>query len=153
MMWKPKWTKRTEKPAEIEASNPALKQALGDFKVSVRAWSDAAYNRPRTGQSIVVQGAWRLAAGWSLAAVLLAGATSGGFYQHHQRVVAAQVAAAHKAEQERQAAAQRARDTAENKEQAQQEDDVLASVDNDVSREVPSAMEPLAQLTDDGESK
>jgi hypothetical protein len=52
-----------------------------------------------------------------------------------------------KAEQGRQAAAQRALDP------AQQEEDMLASVDTDVSREVPSAMEPLAQLTDEGESK
>ena len=147
MTWKPKWTNRTEEPAEIEASDPALKQALGDFKASVRAWSDAAYNRPRTVQRIVVHRSWQLAAGWSLAVALLAGTVSGGIYEHHQRVVAAQIAAAHKAEQERQAAAQRAVD------QAQQEDDVLASVDTDVSREVPSAMEPLAQLTDEGESK
>ena len=117
----------------------------------MRAWSDAAYNRPRTVQSIVVHRAWlgsvRLAAGWSLAVVLLAGTVSGGFYEHHRRVAAAHIAAVQKAEQERQAAAQRALD------QAQQEDDVLASVDTDVSREVPSAMEPLAQLTNEGESK
>jgi hypothetical protein len=145
--WKPRWTRWTEEPAEIEASDRALKQALKDFKASVRAWSDTAYNRPRPAQSVVVYRAWRLAAGWSLAAVLLAGTASGAFYEHRQRVVAAQIAAAHKVEQERQAAAQRAQD------QAQEEDDVLASVDTDVSREVPSAMESLAQLTDEGESK
>ena len=33
--------------------------------------------------------------------------------------------------------------------QARQEDDILASVDRDISREVPSAMEPLAALTED----
>jgi hypothetical protein len=151
MTWKPKWTNRTEDPAEIEASDPALNRALGDFKASVRAWSEAAYNRPLTVQSIAVHrarlGSVRLAAGWSLALALLVGTVSGGFYEHHQRVVAAKIAAAHKAEQDREAAAQRALD------QAQQEDDVLASVDTDVSREVPSAMEPLAQLTHEGESK
>ena len=147
MTWKAKWTSRTEEPAEIEASDPALKQALGDFKASVRAWSDAAHHRPHTAQSIVVHRSWQLAAGWSLAAVLLTGTMSGGFYEHHQRVVAAHIAAVQKAEQGRQAAAQRALD------QAQQEEDMLASVDTDVSREVPSAMEPLAQLTDEGESK
>jgi hypothetical protein len=147
MNWKPKLTSRAEEPADIEALDPALKQALGDFKASVRSWSDAAYNRQRAAQSVVVRRSWQLAAGWSLAAVLLAGTVSGGFYEHHQRVVAAQIAAAHKAEQERQAAAQRARD------EAQKEDDILASVDTDVSREVPSAMEPLAQLTDEGESR
>jgi hypothetical protein len=30
--------------------------------------------------------------------------------------------------------------------QAREEEDLLAKVDSDVSREVPSAMEPLAQL-------
>ncbi len=147
MNWKPKLTKRAEEPADLEALDPALKQALGDFKASVRGWSDAAYTRPRTAQSMVVRRSWRLAAGWSLAAVLLAGTVSGGFYEHHKLVVAAQIAAAQKAEQERQAAAQRARD------EAQHEDDILASVDKDISREVPSAMEPLAQLDDEGESR
>jgi hypothetical protein len=147
MNWKPKLTSRAEEPADLEALDPALKQALGDFKASVRGWSDAAYNRPRTAQSMVVRRSWRLAAGWSLAAVLLAGTASGGFYEHHKLVVAAQIAAAQKAEQERQAAAQRARD------EAQHEDDILASVDKDISREVPSAMEPLAQLDDEGESR
>jgi len=41
------------------------------------------------------------------------------------------------AEQQRLAAQERAR---------QEEEDLLAKVDSDVSREVPSAMEPLAQL-------
>lgn len=151
MNWISKLKSRAAEPADIEALDPALKQALGDFKASVRAWSDAACSRPRTAQSVVVRRAWlrsgRLAAGWSLAAVLLAITVSGGLYEHHQQVVAAQIAAAHKAEQDRQAAAQRARD------KAQQEDDILASVDTDVSREVPSAMEPLAQLTDEAESR
>jgi len=30
---------------------------------------------------------------------------------------------------------------------------LMAAVDSDVSREVPAAMEPLAQLMDEGESK
>ena len=84
MNWKPKLTSRPEEPADIEALDPALKQALGDFKASVRGWSDAAYNRQHTAQSIVVSRSWRLAAGWSLAAVLLAGTVSGGFYEHQQ---------------------------------------------------------------------
>jgi hypothetical protein len=47
------------------------------------------------------------------------------------------IAVARAAEQQRQAAQERAR---------QEEEDLLAKVDSDVSREVPSAMEPLAQL-------
>ncbi len=50
------------------------------------------------------------------------------------------IAAARVAEQQRLVAQQRER-------QARQEDeDLLAKVDSDVSREVPLAMEPLAQL-------
>jgi hypothetical protein len=47
-------------------------------------------------------------------------------------------------EQERLAALERAR---------QEEEDLLAKVDSDVSREVPSAMEPLAQLMAEDETK
>jgi hypothetical protein len=147
MNWKPKLTSRPEEPADIEALDPALKQVLGDFRASVRSWSDAAYRRQLGAQKVVVRRSWQLAAGWSLAAAVLAGTVSGGFYEHHQRIIAAQIAAAQKEYQERQAAAQRARD------EAQKEDDILASVDKDVSREVPNAMEPLAQLTDEGESR
>jgi hypothetical protein len=35
--------------------------------------------------------------------------------------------------------------------QAREEEDLLAKVDSDVSREVPVAMEPLARLMDEGE--
>jgi hypothetical protein len=74
-------------------------------------------------------------------------AVSGGFYEHHQRVVAAQIAAARAAEQQRQAALVRAQ------QEAQEEEEMLASVDTAVSREVPTAMEPLAQLSEDSESR
>jgi hypothetical protein len=140
-------TGRAGEPAEIESLDPTLKQALGDFKASVRAWSEAAYNRPRTMREVVVHRTLRLAAGWSLATVLLAGTVSVGLYEHHQQQVQARLVAAREAEHQRQLAAQRAR------EEAQQEDDILASVDTAVSREVPSAMEPLAALTDETEAK
>lgn len=146
MSWR-RWINRAEEPVEMDALDPAMKQALGDFKTSVHAWSDAAYQRPRTAESAVLRRSWRLAAGWSLAAVLLTGTVSGGFYEHHRAQVAAQLAAQREAEQQRTLALQQAEDA------AQQEDDVLASVDKDVSREVPSAMEPLAQLGDESESQ
>ncbi len=79
--------------------------------------------------------------------MLIAGAASGGVHVHHQRVIAAQVAAQRAAEQERQEAIARAQ------KQAQEEEEMLASVDTAVSREVPSAMEPLAQLSDESESR
>jgi hypothetical protein len=127
---------RTEESAEFEALDPVLQQSLGDFKASVHAWSDAMVSRPRTARQVVVRRTWRLAAGWALASVLLAGAASGGLYEHHHRQEMARIAAARAAEHERQAAAERART----------EEDLLARVDSDVSREVPSALEPLAQL-------
>jgi hypothetical protein len=142
MNWIQRFTSRAGEPIEIDALDPALKQALGDFKASFHAWSDAAYNRPRALHQVVVRRTWRLAAGWSLASLLLAGTISGGLYEHH-RQVEAKIAAAQEAQRQRELAAQQTR------ERAQQEEDMLASVDTDISREVPAAMEPLAALTDD----
>ncbi len=118
-----------------------LKQALGEFKASVHAWSAAEMSRERSARNVVVHRTWRLAAGWSLAIVVLVGTASGGVYEMHQRELQAQAAAVREAEHQRQLAAQKAQ------EEAQQEEDMLASVDTDVSREVPSAMDPLAQLS------
>lgn len=146
MTWKRQGTGRAEEQADLDELDPALKQALADFKANVRAWSDAAYNRPRPARSGAVRKSWVLAAGWSLAAVLLASGVSGGVYVHHENVLRAQLAAQRAAEQQRQAA-QRA------EQEAQLEEDILASVDTAVSREVPRAMEPLAQLSEEEESR
>ena len=136
------WTKKRNEMSEQETQDLALdetlSQALADFKLSVHAWSDAELSRPR----ILVQGvrrrSWRLAAGVALGCTLLASGVSGGFYEQHQRHEAARIAAeAQAAEQKRLVAAEKAR---------QDEEDLLAKVDSDVSRETPSAMEPLAQL-------
>jgi hypothetical protein len=65
-------------------------------------------------------------------------------FEHQQKVQAARTAeAARAAEQQKVIAEQRARE----------EEDLLANVDSDVSREVPSAMEPLAQLMTDDETR
>jgi hypothetical protein len=138
---------RAEEPVDAEQMDPGLKQALGDFKASVRAWSEAAYNRPRAFSEAVVRRSWRLVWGWSLTVVLLAGTVSGGFYEHHRALVLAELTAEHNAQQQRQLAFQH------EQELAQQEEETLASVDGDVSREVPSAMEPLAQLGDESQSQ
>jgi hypothetical protein len=145
MSWK-WWTNRAKEPIEMEAFDPALKQALGDFKASVQAWSDAAYSRPRTVRETVVRRSWRLAAGWSVASMLITGTLSVGLYEHHHTQVLAEFAAQRAAEEQRQLAAERAQEL------ARQEEDMLASVDTDVSREVPSPMEPLAQLNDGSEA-
>jgi uncharacterized protein HemX len=119
----------------------ALDEALRDFRLSVHAWSDAVYSRPRTAVvPLASRHIWRLAAGWALGCVLVAGGASAGLWQHHQQQMEIRSAAARVAEQQRLIALQHAQ-------QARQEDeDLLAKVDSDVSREVPTAMEPLAQL-------
>ena len=146
MSWK-RWTNRAEEPVDWEALDPVLKKALGDFKAGVRAWSDAAYNRPRSAQSAVVRRSWRLAAGWSLTLVLVAGTVSGGLFERHRAREIARAAAERAGEVQRQLAVRHAEEV------TAQEEDALASMDRDVSREVPSAMEPLAQLPDETESQ
>lgn len=117
----------------------AMEQALSNFRLSVHAWSDAVYNRPqRTLMAAPRHGVWRIAAGWALACSLLVGGVSTGLYVQHERQAeqASRLAAAREAEHERLMDDMRARE-AEN---------LLANVDKDVSREVPSALEPLADL-------
>jgi hypothetical protein len=135
-----------------EIDDPVLAEALKHFKASVDAWSGAAYSRPRTTVVSTVRHSWRRAAGWALGCVLAAGSLAGGVYEHHHRQelarIAAMQAAAQKALQARQEAEQSAAANAATKDQ-----DLLAAVDSDVSREVPAAMEPLAQLMDEGRAR
>jgi hypothetical protein len=84
---------------------------------------------------------WQLATVWALGCVLVLSGVS-GVYEHHRRVM--KMAAARIAEQQRLAALEQAR---------QEDEDLLAKVDSDVSREVPSAMEPLAQLMAEDETR
>lgn len=139
-----KWNVAAAQHDEREAIDPGMQQALGDFKANVHAWSEAMLHRPRTVREVVVRRTWRLAAGWALASVLVAGAVSGGVYERNQRQQQARIAAERDAAHQRELAAQH----------PQEVEDLLAKVDNDVSREVPSAMEPLAYLmTEDATSK
>ena len=146
------WTEKSAgKPDQAEAvtglyrasaqdaaiQDPALEEALKNFRLSVHAWSDAAYSRPRTTVQIVRHRSRRLAVGWALAGVLMVGGVSGGMFERHRKIEQARIAAAAQlAEQQK----------ALREQQAKEEEDLLAKVDSDVSRQVPSAMEPLAQL-------
>ena len=112
-----------------------LEETLSRFRSSVHAWSEAAYRRPRAATHPESRKVWRLAAGWALGCALVAGGVSGGIVERHHRQEMARIAVA-QVEQRRLKAEQ----------QAREEEDLLAKVDSDVSREVPSAMEPLAQL-------
>jgi hypothetical protein len=139
-----------EKPAGLQAmdaQDAELEAVLKDFRSSVHAWSDAAYQRPRPVAQEIRHRSWRLAAGWALGFVLVAGSVSGGVIEHHHRQALAQIAAQQRAaEQQRQLREQQARAT-------ETDEVLLAGVDSDVSRQVPSAMEPLAQMMAEDETK
>jgi predicted nucleic acid-binding Zn ribbon protein len=131
----------------VDFEDAEFEEALKNFKSSVHAWSDAAYSRPRTVAREVRVRSWRLAAGWALGCVLVAGSVSGGLMERHHRAELARIAAQQRAvEQARQLQQQQAR--------AKITDEVLlADVDSAVSRQVPDAMEPLAQMMADDETK
>jgi hypothetical protein len=127
----------------VSAEDVELDEALKNFKSSIDAWSDAAYSRPRGLKQEVRHRSWRLALGWALGCALVAGSVSGGLLERHHRAEVARIAAEQRAaEQQKQLREQQAR--------AQVSDEaLLADVDSDVSRQVPSAMEPLAQMMDE----
>ncbi|HUA91800.1 MAG TPA: hypothetical protein VL991_04490 [Terracidiphilus sp.] len=118
-------------------ADPLLEQALGNFRQSVHAWSKAAYERPRTAAPIAVHRGWRLAASWALGCVLAAGSLTGALYKYHHRQVIEKTSVA-QARRSQQLAVQQSR--------TNDDEDLLANVDSDISRDVPAAMEPLAQL-------
>jgi hypothetical protein len=126
-----------------------LDEALTNFRLSVHAWSESAFSRPQSAVAPVApRRIWRLALGLALSFVLVAGGVSARLWEDHQREMRS--AAARVAEQQR----LQERLVAQQRDQrAQQEDeDLLAKVDSDVSRGVPVAMEPLAQLMAEDET-
>lgn len=123
-----------------------LDSALKNFRLSVRAWSEAELSRPRTVKAPTRTAVWRMAAGWAMGCVLVLGVGSVGVHEHERRVQAAREQAVQVAHQEaeRKLAAENA---------ALDEDALLQHVDSDVARQVPTAMDPLAGLVDVNESK
>jgi hypothetical protein len=115
-----------------------LEKALVNFRESVHGWSDAEFNRPRTVHGAAYSN-WRPMLAWTLGLVVVAGGVSGGIYDHHRIVVERQQTAARIAHERQLAEQQKARE----------DESLLANVDTDVSRSVPAAMEPLAQLMED----
>jgi hypothetical protein len=136
-----KLTGRADNP---ESMGPELREALGDFKLSVHAWSEAMISRPREAKA-PARTNWSAVTRWALGCVVFAGTVSGGLYQNHKQVEAAKVEAARIAEQ------QRAMDAA--KVTNADEEDLMADIDSDVARQVPSALEPMATLMNDDEIK
>jgi hypothetical protein len=98
-----------------------------------------------------------MAASWALGCLLAAGSLAGTLYERHQQQEAARMAAIKAAEQkaalEHKAAEQPVAATVVTRRQptavrraANENENLLATVDSDVSRQVPAAMEPLAQM-------
>jgi hypothetical protein len=134
------------RPDEAEALEPEMREALGNFRSSVTAWSEAMMSRPREVKA-PVRTNWGLVTKWALGCAVFAGTVSGGLYQNHRQQETAKVeaaaAAARAAEQQREIVARAAKE--------QSAEDLMAKVDSDISREVPSALEPMASMmTDDG---
>ena len=159
----------SQKKLSREMEDPMLGEALSQFKASIDAWSEAAYHRPRTVAGMN-RHRWRLAAGWALGSLLAFGSLAGGVYQRFHSQDLARIAALKTAEQkaagerltrvEKLAAAEKALEQRQASEQADAatrpsdpNEDLMATLDIDVSREVPAAMEPLAQLIDDSGAK
>ena len=136
-----KQTGHAEDPEKLE---PELREALGDFKLSVDAWSDAMISRPREAKA-PVRANWGAVTKWALGCVVFAGTVSGGVYQNHKQVEAAKVEAARVAEQQ-----QREMEAA--KVAKLNEEDLMANIDSDVARQVPSALQPLATLMAEDEA-
>jgi hypothetical protein len=126
-----------------ELDDPNLRDALRDFRSSVHTWSDATYSAARTAQAPRAI-AWRRTLAWALSLAISAGALSGAVYErHHQQMLADQ-------QHQRELQLEHQQQVAAQQQHARESEDLLAKIDSDVAREVPSAMEPLAQMmTDD----
>ena len=148
MIFMDKFAGHKAQPQELrtlDEQNSELDEALTNFRLSIHAWSEAAFSRPRTAVAAVApRRVWRLAVSLALGCVLVAGGASAGLWEHHQREM--KRAEARVAEQQRMVAQQRDQQAQQARQARFEDEDLLAKVDSDVSREVPLAMEPLAQL-------
>jgi hypothetical protein len=137
-----------EKPTveleKLETLEPEVREALGNFKMSVDAWSEAMMSRPREAKA-PARTNWSAVTKWALGCVVFAGTVSGGLYQNHQQLEAAKVEAARIAEQQRELEAAKLA--------MLDEEDLMANVDSDVARQVPSALQPLATLMTEDEAQ
>ena len=149
MKWNARQNEVDEELDEMRM-DPALKEAIGDFRQSVHAWSEAAMSRPRPAIHPAVHTAWRVAVSWAMGCLLAAGSVGGALYERRHQQEKAQQATAQQARQKELAAEAAAANTGTTKASTREQDEqLLAEVDSDVSREVPSAMEPLAELMDE----
>jgi len=127
----------------VEFQDAAIESAIENFRRSVRAWSEAELSHARAVQTAIRHRSWRLAMGWALGCALVMGGASGVLLERRHQAEQARIKTLQDAEHRRQVAAQRVKDA----------DEELAKVNSDVARDVPSAMEPLAQLMGEDESQ
>lgn len=123
--------KDSEDGLQIDA---ALEKTLSDFRSIVHAWSDGVYSQPHRPVKVHTT-SWRMATGWALGCVVAIASLSGGLYERHHLKEQAKIAAAAEAARQQKIEAEQLKANEE-----------LAKIDGDVSREIPSAMEPLAQM-------
>ena len=120
-----------------ETADTEMEQALGEFRTSVKAWSEAALRQPMAAAAPAPRLAWQGRLAWAMGFVLAVGAASGAVYEnHHQKVLAWEAHQRLIQQEQRAEAAKRAAEM----------DLLMANVDRDVSQEVPDALEPLAQM-------
>lgn len=131
--------KRTQSEDGLEME-PELREAISNFKSSVDAWSESAISRTRQ-VTTPARAGWGVATKWALGCAVFVCTVSGGVYQNHRQQESAKIEAARIAQQQRELAAER----------AEEEADLMARVDSDIARQVPSALEPLASLMDENQ--
>jgi len=136
--------KLTGQAEDAEKLEPELRKILGDFKLSVDAWSDSMISRPREAKAPARKN-WSAVTKWALGCAVFAGTVSSGVYQNHRQVEAAKVEAARIAGQQRSLEAAKVANV--------NEEDLMADVDSDVARQVPSALEPMATMMNDDQTK
>src|SRR5437868_458840 len=95
-------TQQAGQTADRALHDPHMEQVLRDFRSSVHAWSEAAYQRHRRVEIARRRVAWRKAAVWTLGSVLVVGGAGGGLLEHQHRKEQARIAAAREAEHQRQ---------------------------------------------------
>src|ERR1700739_5100309 len=122
---------------DAEMLEPELREALGDFKLSVEAWGEAMMSRPRAAKA-PARTNWSAVTKWALGCVVFAGTVSGGLYQNHKQLEAQKIEAARIAEQQRAIEAAKVPQA--------DEEDLMADVDSGVAGEVQRPVRALTTL-------
>jgi len=140
-----------DSPIDPHVTDLHVDDALNNFRLSLRAWSD--HELTRRPAAPLVQPArprsnWLLApaVSWAAAAALAVAAVGVPLGVHHHNAVLAEQHAAQQAiadARQHQAALQQSAQIAANK---ADDDQLLQHVDTDIAQDTPDAMQPLASL-------